>query len=220
MTAAPRPLPSDSESLDNGEATGRLQLVVNLGDKRVTVVALESDWKRITEFTGFEADKAVEFAVVQGLQRALGSRAPRNSERGYQVEPTLCGNRVPGGRGPDSWDSLARFVQEDGQYQASRGLRGGMAQDPEQALLGQTSLSDDGVDWVALDEELGKVLRNEAAQDPIGPSNLLAQALSAQKALDQLAQLVGRYEKQGAAMFKAGLTEAAAIKVAAANASV
>ena len=56
MTAAPRPSPSDSESLDNGEATGRLQLVVNLGYKRVTVVALESDWKRITEFTGFEAD--------------------------------------------------------------------------------------------------------------------------------------------------------------------
>ena len=49
------------------------------------------------------------------------------------------------------------------------------------------------------------MLRNEAAQGPIGPSRLLAQALLAQKALDQLAQLVGRYEKQGAAMFKAGL---------------
>ena len=138
------------------------------------------------------------------------------------MEPTLCGNRVPGGRVPDLWDSLARFVQGGGQYQASRGLRGGMdpAQDPGQALLGQTRLSDDGVDWVALDEELGKVLRNEAAQGPIGPSRLLAQALLAQKALDQLAQLVGRYEKQGAAMFKAVLTEAAAIKVAAANSSV
>ena len=64
------------------------------------------------------------------------------------------------------------------------------------------------------------MLRNEAVQGSIGPSCLLAQALSAQKALDQLAQLVGRYEKQGAAMFKAILTEAAAIKVAAANSSV
>ena len=63
------------------------------------------------------------------------------------------------------------------------------AQDTGQALRGQTRLSDDSVDWVALDDELGKVLRNEAAQGPIGPSRLLAQALSARMALDQLAPL-------------------------------
>ena len=78
MTAAPRPLTTNSDSLDNGEVTGRLQLVVTLGDKRVAVVALESDWKRITEFTGVEAEKAVEWTVVQGLRTVVQGKVLRN----------------------------------------------------------------------------------------------------------------------------------------------
>lgn len=187
MTVEQRPLTTNSES---GGATGRLQLVVALGDKRVTVEVLESDWKRVTEFTEVTAENAVEWTVIKGLHRALGIRTPTRSGR-YQVEPALCGNRVPDGLVPDSWESLALFIRGDGYYQASRRLRGGMdpTQDQGKVLLGQTRLSDDSVDWAALDDDLAKILRNEAAQDPIGPSRLLAQALSAQMALDQLAPL-------------------------------
>ena len=103
-------------------SSARLQLVIDLGGRSVAVQVLESDLLLVSQLNLVAAEKAMEWTVATALRRALG--LPNNAPS-HSMEPVLHGRRVPGCCAPDSWASLALFMESGGQYKAERRLRGG-----------------------------------------------------------------------------------------------
>ena len=95
------------------------------GDRLVSVLVQEAElnWVMDQGFSVITATSAVDWVVAEALRRAQGLTGRPGRPR---IEPVRDGRVMPKDSHPDSWDGLAQFVNQGGQYRVTdRTLRGG-----------------------------------------------------------------------------------------------
>ena len=155
------------------------------GDRLVSVVATEAElnWVMDKGFSVISATSAVDWVVAEALRRAQGLTGRPGRPR---IVPVRDGRVMPKDSHPDSWDGLAQFVNQGGQYRVTdRTLRGGV--DPDDPREQDGVKLAESLNWTEIDECYELVARQEEPDQAREGSfeHRLAQALYERSSLEQ-----------------------------------